>query len=60
MKNDISVDVKANKKMSVQNLIYNIKGACILHLILVDILSILILPLRTVAWGRGCLTDKIR
>ena len=52
MKNDISADVKANKKMSVQNLIYNIKGACILHLILVDILSILILPLRTVAWGR--------
>ena len=64
MKNDISADVEANKnskkwwlyltnfyKMYVQNLKYNIKGACIFHLILAGILSILILSVKNKGAG---------
>ena len=38
-------------KMYVQNLKYNIKGACMFHLILVGILSILILSVKNRGWG---------
>ena len=40
-------------KMYVQNLKYNIKGACMFHLILVGILSILILSVKNRGWGGG-------
>ena len=42
--------------MSVQNLKYNIKGACMFHLILVGILSLLILSVknRWAGLGLGC------
>ena len=66
MKNDISADEEANKnnkkwwlyltnfyKMCVQNLKYNIKGACIFYLILVDILFILILSVKNRGVGGG-------
>ena len=66
MKNDISADEEANKnnkkwwlyltnfyKMYVQNLKYNIKGACIFYLILVDILFILILSVKNRGVGGG-------
>ena len=38
---------------NVQNLKYNIKGACMFHLILVGILSILILSVKNRGWGGG-------
>ena len=70
MKNDISADEEANKnnkkwwlyltnfyKMYVQNLKYNIKGACIFYLILVDILFILILSVKNRGVGGGGLLN---
>ena len=39
--------------MYLQNLKYNVKGACIFHLILVDILSILILSVKNRGVGVG-------
>ena len=44
-------------KMYVQNLKYNIKGACIFHLILVGILSILILSIKNRRLGKRCLLN---
>ena len=71
MKNDISADEEANKnnqkwwlyltnfyKMYVQNLKYNIKGACIFYLILVDILFILILSVKNRGVGGGLLNGQ--
>ena len=40
-------------KMYVQNLKYNIKGACMFHLILVGILSIFILSVKNRGWRGG-------
>ena len=40
-------------KMYVQNLKYNIKRACMFHLILVGILSILILSVKNRGWDGG-------
>ena len=46
--------------MYVQNLKYNINGACIFHLILVGILSTLILPVKNRGLERemACLMEK--
>ena len=45
--------LKSFYKTYVQNLKYNIKGACVFHLILVGILSILILSVKNRGWGGG-------
>ena len=45
-------------KKYLQNLKYNVKRACIFHLILVGIPSSLILSVKNRGWGWGYLTYK--
>ena len=44
------------RNIYLQNFKYNVKRACIFHLILVGILSILILSVKNREWGRGGFT----